>query len=104
MTQCDRDTTSHDPWGLCYRQRANLRHEAVAGELLLLDEDNGQVHQLNAAASFVWLQCDGERTARDVLDQLIKHYDVDENVARHDVLTVMSRMCELDLLEIVHNE
>ena len=37
-----------------YKQRENLTVQAVEDEILILDLESNQIHQLNSSASFIW--------------------------------------------------
>ena len=52
------------------RRRSDLRTQVVDGEMIVLDRQQGVVHQLNKTASYIWEQCDGQRTAAEVASQL----------------------------------
>ena len=40
------------------------------GEAVLFHEPTGSVHRLNATTAAVWLSCDGETTAAQIIDDL----------------------------------
>src|SRR5690242_19602799 len=40
-----------------------------SGETVLYDAKRNKAHCLNATAAFVWQQCDGTRTVRDIAEQ-----------------------------------
>jgi hypothetical protein len=48
---------------------------AVADELVLLAQDGGPAHALNASGAAIWNLCDGRRTVRDMLRELRSRYD-----------------------------
>jgi hypothetical protein len=81
-----------------YKRRSDVRVEDVAGETLVLDDQAGQIHQLNCTASFVWGRCDGKTSVDEIVALMAAQFDVDEKVARNDVVDVIRRLGELKLL------
>ena len=83
---------------MCYTQRADVRIQEVDGETLVLDDENGYIHQLNDTASFVWHQCDGKSSTEEIVRRFAKEFDVDDAVAAKDVSEVIEKLRELRLL------
>jgi hypothetical protein len=81
-----------------YQRRSDVRVEDVAGETLVLDDQAGQIHQLNRTASFVWGRCDGKTSVDEIVALVTAEFEVHEKVARNDVVDVIRRLCELKLL------
>ncbi len=77
---------------MCYTQRADVRIQEVDGETLVLDDENGYIHQLNDTASFVWQQCDGKSSTEEIVRRLAKEFDVDDAVAAKDVSEVIEKL------------
>lgn len=80
------------------RKRDDIRVQHIDGETVLLDEQNGYVHQLNDTASFVWSQCDGESSPVEIAKRLVAAFEVDEAVATRDVEGVIEQLRDLGLL------
>jgi hypothetical protein len=83
---------------MTYRRRADVRVHEVQGETLILDDQHGQIHQLNATASSIWLRCDGSTSIAQIVQHLTEQFDVDEAIARKDVAEAIERFRELKLL------
>ena len=83
------------------RRRSDLRTQVVDGEMIVLDRQQGLVHQLNKTASYIWEQCDGQRTAAEVASQLCENFEVEKPTALNDVLEVLKTLQDLKLLERV---
>lgn len=79
-------------------RRPGLRIKEVRGETLVLDDQNGQIHQLNRTASFIWHRCDGETSCAKLVGLYAHEYGVDEAVATKDVTDVIERLRDLNLL------
>jgi Coenzyme PQQ synthesis protein D (PqqD) len=70
----------------------------VGQELLLLDTENNQVHQLNETATFIWQRCDETPSAEDLAHLIAAEYSVDAQVAKEDAVEVLRKLQELKLL------
>jgi hypothetical protein len=79
-------------------RRPGVRVKDVAGETLVLDDENGHIHQLNSTASFIWHRCDGETTLAQIASLFAREYGVDDAVAEKDVADVIEKLRELKLL------
>lgn len=80
------------------RQRLDLSVSEIDGELLILDRRDGNIHQLNAAASYIWEHCTGELSAGEIAAQLAADFDIARSRAEDDVAETLKRFCLLGLL------
>lgn len=81
------------------KRRADVRTRTVEGETIVLDRQNGQIHQLNPTASYLWEQCDGTLTVEAMALRLVDNFAVETHTALHDVATVVAQFHTLHLLE-----
>ena len=70
----------------------------VRRDLLLLDTESHQIHQLNETASFIWDKWEHVPDAVEIAKLLAQKFDVDEHVALSDVSAMVGRLRELNLL------
>ncbi len=70
----------------------------VDGELLVLDQANGLVHQLNPSASFVFSHCDGQSERRQVQQQMCETFQIDVAVAERDLQATLELLASQNLL------
>ncbi len=63
----------------------------------------GSTFHLNGTAAFVWEQCDGRRTTRDIATALSDDYDVTFDDALNDVEELVVWLAESCLLGGVHD-
>lgn len=82
-----------------YKQRENLTVQAVDEEILILDLESNQIHQLNSSASFIWGLCDGDVSVDQLTEIYAEHYEVEPETARADVKQVTEQLCEIGLLK-----
>jgi len=78
--------------------RASLSTQNIDGELVILDKDNGQIHQLNSVASFIWQRLEKQNGVEAIINQLIEAFDVDEATAKTDVDKAIQQFKSLNLI------
>jgi hypothetical protein len=54
--------------------------------------DMDSVYTLNESGAFIWEQIDGKRTVGEIIDEIIKEYDIDEKTAATDVFSFIENM------------
>ena len=81
------------------KRRSDLNYRTIDGETLILNRQEGRLHQLNPTASFIWDCCDGNSNLADIVDRLAGAYEVDPNTARKDVEEVLLKLRKSNLLE-----
>ena len=64
------------------RRRSDISARVVVDEAVVLDLGAAQIHLLNATASFIWHQCDGRCTVREIVEKLAGSFGVDDETAR----------------------
>jgi hypothetical protein len=85
-------------YSMKYTQRADVRIQQVDDEILVLDDQNGYIHQFNATASFIWHQCDGKRSLEEIIRRFAREFELEEFEANRDVSAVIEKFRELKLL------
>ncbi len=65
--------------------------------IILIKDDEEKVFQLNKTASFLWKNCDGERTIQEIIEGVCLRFDVDEERARADIMRFIDEMKRLNL-------
>lgn len=73
--------------------------QVVGDELLLLEQNSGRLHRLNATAAWIYERCDG-RTAAAIAGELSSCFDVDESTALHDVEDAARLLAQLGLIGV----
>jgi hypothetical protein len=70
----------------------------VVGDILLLDNESGQVHQLNETAGFIWRTCEDVPSVDGIAELLAKEFDVRHDIALKDVAETLSKLRALNLV------
>jgi len=77
-------------------RKEGLHIEPMAGELMVYDIARHKAHCLSPAAACVWRNCNGQKTAKDLSDELQKHgIGANEEM----VWMILHRLSKLNLLE-----
>ena len=79
------------------KKRTDLIQSQVDEELLILDMQNNQIHQLNATASYVWNEFDGRKSPVELSIAFANHFGIDIETAKNDVEQVISMLKSLNL-------
>jgi hypothetical protein len=80
------------------RRRDGLSVREVDRELLILDTETNQVHQLNETASFVWRNIDEAGSAEAIAGLLVKSYAAEPDRLVEDVRQIVHRLVVLGLV------
>ena len=80
------------------KRRDGLILRKVHQDLLLLDTEFNQIHQLNETASFIWENWEQAPDPIGIARLLAQKFDVDEQVVLNDVSAIVGRLQELNLL------
>ena len=70
----------------------------LEGDAVLLNLDNGHYYSLNKVGTAIWEYCDGNRTLQEVLQQICDRFDVKEERAQADLLSISSHLLKENLL------
>lgn len=74
----------------------------VADEVVILSLRSGEYHGLNDVAASLWALLQEPVTVRELRDSLLEEYEgVSAETCEQEVLSTLSRMCELELVEVL---
>jgi len=79
-------------------RRAEFEERIVEGEMVVMDKESEQIHQLNQTASFIWQLCDGEHDRQQIAAELATAFQVDTGTAQQDVADTLEKLEEIGLL------
>ena len=79
-------------------RRAEFEERIVEGEMVVMDKESEQIHQLNQTASLIWQLCDGEHDQQQIAEELAATFEVDTETAQHDVADTLKKLEEIGLL------
>jgi len=84
-----------------FRARENVVATDIDGGQVLLDLDNGQYFSLNGTASIVWQGISESKNRAEIVQQILRLYDIDEERCGHDVSAIIEALCSSNLVEEV---
>ena len=61
--------------------------------------DMNSVYTLNETGAFLWEHIDGKRTVEEIINALIKEYDIDKQNAESDVLDFIDNMSKYLIIQ-----
>jgi hypothetical protein len=76
-----------------------LLFREVGDELLVLDTESDQVHQLNSAATTIWRLYDRGISALEIGKAIASEFDVGEDAAKRDVDETLERLRTIGLVK-----
>jgi len=80
------------------RQRSDVTRQTINGEVVILDRESQQIHQLNESGSFIWNQCDGKTPVSEIIRCVTERFDVEHDVAAADVNRAVEELQGVGLL------
>ncbi|VAW59544.1 hypothetical protein MNBD_GAMMA11-2923 [hydrothermal vent metagenome] len=80
-------------------QKSGIISQLVDGEMLILNNQGAEVHQLNEVASLIWSNCDGSHSVENITQIVFQQYSVSQTQAAKDVAEAISRLNEKGLLK-----
>ena len=72
---------------------------SMGDELAMLNIESGQYVMLNDVGKVIWEKIDGTNTIEDIIQQLLKEYDVDETVCREEATEFIQLLLEEKIIE-----
>lgn len=88
-----------EQWKHCrLHSHKDVHSTMLEGEAVLLNLDNGMYYSLNRVGTVIWELYDGQRTLADILEKICERFEVEDNQARQDLLTITSQLVEQKLL------
>lgn len=81
------------------RHALHVSVKEIEGQLLVLDRQHGQLHELNATAGFIWRHCDGRHEVVDIAAALAAEFDIDPVTAGKDVTAILEQFESRQLIQ-----
>jgi coenzyme PQQ synthesis protein D (PqqD) len=81
-----------------WQKNPALAWREIDEETVIISPGESVMHELNDTGSFVWRNIDGRRKAEDLASLLVEQYDVSEEVALADTLSLLEELSTRKLL------
>jgi hypothetical protein len=81
-------------------RKTDILSTEVDDETVILDMDSGKYRGLDDIGTFIWQQLAHDISFGNLCTNLMKRYDVDEKICRHDTLNLLWELEQLKLISI----
>ncbi len=79
--------------------RSDLSVETVEDDLLILDQNGEQIHQLNHTAHLIWKGVEAGDSMASIADKIVEEFDISKENAMRDVEATIEHFNMLNLLD-----
>ncbi|MFH1213219.1 MAG: PqqD family protein [Candidatus Neomarinimicrobiota bacterium] len=69
---------------MIYKRTEQVEWRKFENESLLLNVQTGTYFRINEVGSFIWENLDGKKTAENLINSIVRRFDVSEATARQD--------------------
>ena len=80
----------------------SLAWQELNNEVLILANEQGQVHELNEVAATIWKRLAAPSTRDDILDAILDEYDADPDEVRVDIQSTLRDWQNMALVKRVN--
>ncbi|HXF04505.1 MAG TPA: PqqD family protein [Blastocatellia bacterium] len=92
-----------DALHIVYGKSPNVVWRAIAGESLLVPirasaADLSSIYSLNELGAFIWEALDGRRTVEDIIECVVREYDVAREDAERDVIEYLATLEQIGVI------
>ena len=81
------------------RRHGNVTWRSLEKDAVLLNLDSGTYYTLNEVGIFLWEHLNGDTPVRNLVEQVVEHYEVDPETARQDILELLEDLLREKLVE-----
>lgn len=85
--------------GPAFRRRSDVRFRVIAGEAVVLRQEEAEVLVLNEVGARILELADGSHSAKAIVDTLESEFEVERAELESDVETFLGDLVEADVLE-----
>ena len=83
-----------------YNKNPDVVYRVIAGEAILvpISKDTqiaGRLFSLNETGAFIWERIDGRNRVGEILDEILRDHEVQEETARSDLIELILRLEKL---------
>lgn len=81
-------------------QKRGLDTTDLDGESVMMDIDRGKYYNFNSVGSRIWELIENPVSIKEVTEQLVKEFDVDESKCEAAVVNFVNRLNENELIKV----
>lgn len=83
---------------MIYKRVEPVEWRRFENESLLLNLQTGKYFRINEVGSLIWEILDGKNSAEDIIQTIVRHFDINEETARQDYLKFIEQLLNDDLI------
>ena len=83
-----------------YQRKPDVISSKLEDQLVMMDIEKGKYFSMNPVASKVWELLEEPSSVNELCDKLLNEFEVSKEQCFDEVLELLGKMKELDLLEI----
>lgn len=83
------------------KKKSNQLFCVIDGEVVMLSIENGEYYSFDSIGSFIWNTLENPHTFRQLVDNLMEEYEVNEEVCINDTKPLLEGLLDKELIEIV---
>lgn len=81
-------------------QKTGLDTADLDGEAVMMNMEKGKYYNFNTVGSRIWQLIEKPVSVKEVVDELLKEFDVDEKSCEIAVISFVNRLIEDELIEV----
>lgn len=81
------------------RVEENIMTSEVDGEIVIMNPHSGEYFGLDEISSSIWKLIDSKRSFNDIVAELLKMYEVDEDTCKNDSRPILIKLLNLQFLK-----
>lgn len=85
---------------IIYQRKPDVISSKLEDQLVMMDIDKGKYFSMNPVATRVWELLEEPSSVNELCDKLLNEFEVSKEQCFDEVLELLGKMKELDLLEI----
>lgn len=78
----------------------NMITSELGDDLVMMDINTGSYLSLNETGHIIWQQIENPIKVEDIVKHLMNHFEVEASVCAHETIGFLTRIQELDALQI----
>jgi hypothetical protein len=90
----------------CYQSDPSIVARDIAGEMILVPIRNNvgdleSIYTLNETATFLWEHLDGDRTLKEIKQEMLEAFEVSDEVAEQDIVEFIEQLEAIGAVGVV---
>ncbi len=80
-------------------RRDSTAHRVVGDEAIIVNFQDSFFYNLSPVGTFIWERCDGEHSMAQIINEVVKEYDVEAEEASRDCEQFLQELVQEGILE-----